>query len=379
LNSNDNSLLTITSVGDISFAGGFSNDPMRCESWVDGKVLDALKADVTIGNLECVFLPEGEEWPGKLCLAESADCVKALKHAGFTIVTLANNHILDYQQERGLLRTIEVLDKEGIAWCGAGRNLQEAQKPAITEAKGKRIAVFSRSYTGCNIKPKDNPASPSLAFFDINELKKSVRKARIEDNCDLIVLGIHWGLQNMHLHPPKIHDTALQILDNGIDLLLGHHSHVIQGLLQYNQKYVFFGQGNFYFFPFPYPVDPILPNGILYGPEAVTNRIAAVSRFSFDRGKWVADINMTRQNEEEKIVCLESPKAEQMLNKVINYWGNRNTLAFHLALRIMDICGIGRAIKRLIIQPTQARILWFLNPVNWFRLLWQVIVTPKHS
>ena len=183
--------ITISSIGDVSFAGGFLKHGGLTGRWLDGDVKEFLCADVRIANMEYVILPENEKWPGGLCLAEGADSVKALKFAGINVVTLGNNHILDFKREQGMLAAMKALDAEGIRYCGAGMNLAEARKPAVLEVKGKKIAVFSRlhDYSFVNVKPLTaGEQTPGVALLDPEEIAETVRQYREAGQCDIAVL-----------------------------------------------------------------------------------------------------------------------------------------------------------------------------------------------
>jgi len=326
--------ITISSVGDISFYGGFSEKDDLVKNWLADDVKNFLCADISIANMEYVILPDGETHPGGLCLAEPVKSFEALKHAGFNVLSLGNNHILDFQREKGMQETIRVINESGLQCCGAGMNIEEARKPAIIEKNGCRVAIFSRvhpDYFG-NIYPivaDDN--KPGVALLNDDELIDSVSKYKTEENCEIAVLCVHWGMQNVHYAPPVIHNTSEHLLNSGVDLILGSHSHVLQGLKQVNRKYCFLGQGNFYFYPFPLAGQP---GGILYGPEATEHRISAVSKFSFDGSSWNADILPVYQNgETEKVESITGIERDELLNKVHNIWSNKNSTAFNLNWR----------------------------------------------
>lgn len=325
--------LTISSVGDISFAGGFCNHPELLHSWVSDDVKEFLEADIRIANLEYVCLPRGEKWPGGLCLAEPAESIEALKYAGFNIVTLGNNHILDFNNEAGMLATMRYLDGAGIKYCGAGINAAEAGKPAIIEVRGMRIAIFSRLHDYSFVDARPIIAAkekPGVALLLLNELKESIQHYKSSRRVDVVVLCLHWGMQNLHDHSKEMHMLGQSLIECGADLILGHHAHVIQGLTQFSGKYCFWGQGNFYFYPYPLEGQP---NGILYGPEAKINRTAVASRFSFDEGCWGVELISTELSADNKTVRLAEREESRWLHNIKNKWSRFRPFAYHLAWR----------------------------------------------
>ena len=359
--------ITISSIGDVSFAGGFLKHGGLAESWIDGDVKGFLCADVRIANMEYVILPENEQWPGGLCLAEGADSVKALKFAGINVATLGNNHILDFKREQGMLAAMKALDAEGIRYCGAGMNLAEARKPAVLEVKGKKIAVFSRlhDYSFVNVKPVTaGEHTPGVALLDPDEITETVRQYRKSGQCDIAVLCIHWGMQNLHHHTKCVHELGMRLLDSGIDLVVGSHSHILQGLLEYRGKFCFYGQGNFYFYPYPLAGQP---NGVLYGPEAVRHRIAAASKFSYDGSRWHSAIITTVQGPDEIVHRLPEKTDAVLQRKVRNVWSQYHPFAFHVSWRLEKLSLKRKRMFQDIKDRNLKGVCWFLNPWRWLK------------
>ncbi len=327
------SILTISSVGDVSFAGGFCNHPELFHSWIADDVKAFLDADVRIANMEYVCLPRGEQWPGGLCLAEPAESVEALKYAGFNVVTLGNNHILDFKNETGMLATMQCLDRAGIKYCGAGINVAEAGKPAIIEVRGMRIAIFSRlhDYSFVDVGPIiATDARPGVALLLLDELRGRIEEYKASGQADIVVLCLHWGMQNLYDHSHEVHRLGQRLIECGADLILGHHAHVVQGLAEFNGKYCLWGQGNFYFHPYPLEGQP---NGILYGPEAKRTRIALASRFSFDAKRWGVELMATELSANNTVTRLDEGKEARLLKNIKGKWSRFRPFAYQMAWR----------------------------------------------
>lgn len=359
--------ITISSIGDISFAGGFLKRDGLITRWIDDDVREFLQADLHIANMEYVILPEGEKWPGGLCLAEAAKSVDALKYAGINLVTLGNNHILDFKREQGMLAAMKALDAAGIRYCGAGLDLAEARKPAVLEIKGKKIAVFSRlhDYSFVNVKPLTaGEHSPGVALLDPDEIVQSVRQCRDAGQCDLAVLCLHWGMQNLHHHSKCVHELGKKLLDGGIDLIVGSHSHMLQGLLEYHGKFCFYGQGNFYFYPYPLAGQP---NGVLYGPEAVCHRIAAASKFRFDGTSWSSEIITTVQGSDEIVRRLPTKTDAKLQRKVRKVWSQYHPFAFQAGWRLEKLSLKRKRMFQDIKNRNLKGVCWFLNPWRWLK------------
>lgn len=168
-----------------------------------------------------------------------------MQEIGPDIVTLANNHILDYGPD-ALLDTCALLDGAGIRRVGAGSGLEEAKKLEVMEVKGKRIGFLAAS----RVIPvsswtvgKSHPGV--LTTYDPAILLKEIQAA--QDQCDYLVVYIHWGIER-NTQPEEYQRTlARQYIDAGADLVVGSHPHVLQGIEYYKGKPILYSLGNFVF------------------------------------------------------------------------------------------------------------------------------------
>src|SRR5690606_1761556 len=207
-------------------------------------------ADLTIGNLETPLTDRGSPMVEKTYLFRNPPdkVAPALKSAGFDIVTLANNHILDYGVE-GLRDTIRSLQDVGIAHVGAGMNLQEARRPVVlTLPDGQTVGFLGYS----NTFPEEfwaTPSSPGTAFGHVKHVQSDVQ-ALVERNIDIIVVSFHWGRERqprLRAYQPLLAHAAI---DAGADLVLGHHPHILQGVERYKNGLVLYSLGNYTFSTF---------------------------------------------------------------------------------------------------------------------------------
>lgn len=365
--------LTISSVGDVSFAGGFTGYPEQFYSWISDEVREFLKADIRIANMEYVCLPPGEKWPGGLCLAEPPESVQALEYAGFNVVTLGNNHILDYNNEAGMLATMQCLDRAGIKYCGAGLTVDDARKPVVVETRGKKVAIFSRLHEFSFVSVQSIKASrdrPGVALLLLDELRASIKKCKDSGQADVVILCLHWGMQNLHDHSREIDQLGRELIECGADLILGHHAHVIQGLTEFNGKYCFWGQGNFYFHPYPLEGQP---NGILYGPEATENRMAVASRFCFNGRDWSVEMIATVLSAENQVVRLGREKERRILKNVRGKWSRLRPIVFQFRwrgevvkahIKYVRFCAEKRAFWRMFKSLSIGMVRLVLNVIN---------------
>lgn len=238
--------VVITAVGDIMLAG--SGDKTYRRHGYDYP-FDATReilrqSDVVTGNLEAPVASKGVEFTGKRFRFKAAPlAAKALKNAGFTHLSLANNHILDFGEE-GLQQTLAALDANTIVYSGAGLSLSSARKASIIGVKGVRIALLSYSltypdefYAGVD-RPGTAPGYASIYTADIRKAKESA---------DCIIVSFHWGGEGLDRPKPYQVAAAHRAVDAGADIVLGHHPHVLQGVEYYGKGVIFYSLGNFAF------------------------------------------------------------------------------------------------------------------------------------
>lgn len=170
-------------------------------------------------------------------LPESAT---AMKNAGFTVVSLANNHIMQHGR-KALIETIKLLETNGIGYCGIEVENNDSDGAFLTQNKG--ISICFLSY---NDRPdKYLLDSPIYKRFKIDEVLKSV--AFYRQRVDLIIISIHWGDEYIQIPSSEQQLAAHNLIDNGADVILGHHPHVIQGVERYKNGLIFYSLGNFVF------------------------------------------------------------------------------------------------------------------------------------
>lgn len=182
------------------------------------------EADLVIGNLETTFSgPEKtySEYPTFNTPDAFAD---ALADAGVSIVTTANNHSLD-RRFYGLSRTLDVLDRVGILHTGTFRNPEDA-RILMVERNQIRMAVMAYSY-GTNGIPFDRGKEYALNLIDEGLIRADIRAAR-DMGAELIVVGLHFGQEYQQVPNDSQRALAAACFDEGADIVLGTHPHVVQ-------------------------------------------------------------------------------------------------------------------------------------------------------
>lgn len=199
-------------------------------------------ADLRIFNLETPLTdqqnPIGKNGPH---LCSSTMAVNGIKAMGIDLLTLGNNHIMD-QDADGLLSTINTLDSTGIMHLGAGKDLDEAQKPFHIEINGKRYGIYAcvehEFSTAGENKPGANP-------FDSLETPDHI--AQLKSQCDYAIVLYHGGKEQYRYPSPNLQKTCRKLIEKGADLVICQHSHCIGCKEEYLHGKIIYGQGNFLF------------------------------------------------------------------------------------------------------------------------------------
>lgn len=233
--------VTITAVGDIMLAG---MDPAEGIDFPFDSISVFLQStDIAIGNLEAPFGFGGTRFDKKFTFRVSPQWAPALVRAGFDVLNLANNHILDYGV-RPFSHTLHILDSLGLGHCGAGVNRDSAEAPAILCRNGIRIAFLGFSLT----YPEAFWATvkrPGTAFPEKKRVVALIDS--LKSIVDLIVVSYHWG-KELHSYPEAYQKEYAHLsIDAGADLVLGHHPHVLQGIEFYKNVPIVYSLGNFVF------------------------------------------------------------------------------------------------------------------------------------
>ena len=237
---------TIAAVGDLML--GNRTEPFLKKFGPDYPFVEVKpffdQADVIVGNLESPISIRGTAVENKkFTLRAGPIAVEALVAAGIRVVTLANNHSMDFGP-LALQDTIEHLDENNILYTGAGMDLDDARAPAILKVKGKTLAFLSYSLT-FPLEFFASASRPGTAPGYKEFVKADIEKARAV--ADFVVVSFHWGAELMTA--AKDYQIALgrESIDWGADLVLGHHPHVLQEIELYKGKLIAYSLGNFVF------------------------------------------------------------------------------------------------------------------------------------
>jgi poly-gamma-glutamate capsule biosynthesis protein CapA/YwtB (metallophosphatase superfamily) len=217
------------------------------------KIADYLnEADIVFGNLEGAISDKGRKVGSINSFRFNPKSTEGLTFAGFDILSVANNHTLDYTSE-ALTDTFSKLKEVGIGYVGGGVNATEAGLPVIKEINGStespptKIAFLA--YTNLGVPAwLPSESSPGINVVDeenIEEIKEQIKAAK--QKADILIVSLHAGNEYTQNLTKFQTDFSKAVIDAGADLVVGHHPHVVQPLGEYGQGYIAYSLGNFIF------------------------------------------------------------------------------------------------------------------------------------
>ena len=203
-------------------------------------------SDYVAGNLECVLLDNASDYEKndkEIHINAETKTANVLKENGFTLVSLANNHLADFKA-KGVVNTLDTLDKVGLKHVGAGRSLTEAAEYDIQEINGVKIATIAVS----DIIPKDFAARDSKAGILTTKTLKYYQAVKdASEKADLVIANIHWGVEYGMTETEAQQQLARNLINWGVDVVIGSHPHVLQPVEKYGDGIIFYSMGNFVF------------------------------------------------------------------------------------------------------------------------------------
>ena len=259
----DSQTLTLAAVGDIHIDRVPPEEIMR---HVRGEIRSA---DIRFTNSEQMFAQGGDPNPHHATFSHPRN-IAAFTDVGFDVVSLANNHTMDWGPGV-MLESIERLKAAGMLPVGAGPNIEEARKPVIVEKKGVKVGFLAYNCTGpegfeatetrpgnaavriwtfydkWDYQPATPPRIVSIPYKeDMEAMRNDITELR--KKCDVLVISFHWG---QHYIPAVVPDYCYEVgraaIDAGADLILGGHPHMLKGCEIYKGKAIFYSLGNFAF------------------------------------------------------------------------------------------------------------------------------------
>jgi poly-gamma-glutamate synthesis protein (capsule biosynthesis protein) len=217
------------------------------------KVVDYLKeADIVFGNLEGVISDKGIKAGSIYSFRVDPKVIEGLSFASFNVLSLANNHALDYTRA-ALEDCLVKLSNAEIDYVGAGFNEKEAYSPLIKEVNGSTgfsaVKVAFLAYT--NLGPEtwkaagENSGIAWISENNFETIKEDVKLAK--EKADILIVSLHAG-EEYQKKPTQFQiEFSKMAIEAGADLIVGHHPHIIQKNEKYKNGYIFYSLGNFIF------------------------------------------------------------------------------------------------------------------------------------
>ena len=251
-----------TENGDITL--GFAGDINLDETWtvmkhmrqkgkgiqgcIDPRLIRKMRScDYMVLNNEFSISNRGKAMKGKAYTFRAPRRnVKLLQQLGVDAVSLANNHVYDYG-ERAFLDTLSALENNGIKYTGGGKDSKEAKKPVYFQSKGKTIAVIAATRAEkCILTPAAGKHSPGVfRTYDDTQYVRAIRKAK--KKADVVIAFVHWGTEYSTKLESAQTSQAKDYINAGADVVVGAHTHCLQGVGYYKGKPIFYSLGNYWF------------------------------------------------------------------------------------------------------------------------------------
>jgi poly-gamma-glutamate capsule biosynthesis protein CapA/YwtB (metallophosphatase superfamily) len=293
---------------------------------------DIKKSDLSIANLETTLSGEENGYSGYPRFNSPDSLAHALKKSGFDLISIVNNHTLDYGVQ-GFKRTIEVLEKNKLNPLGVKNHLDD-KRYEIKDIKGVKVGIIAYTYetppingskTINNIKIPDeikdtiNTFNPNNLTYEVPKIQREIQNMK-NDGAELIVFVIHWG-NEYNLKPNYSQKVLAKFLANsGVDIILGSHPHVIQpiDIIKSNNSshktLVVYSMGNFLSNQrFEMTGSTYTENGVILNIEVkkdLTTKKVSINKVSY-KPTWV---HKYYNKDEDKIVYEIIPVLECLKN-----------------------------------------------------------------
>lgn len=231
-------------LGDIALTGLFVQDASKNKQRLRQIIPFFRRQELIFANLECpIFVPHHQnEYKNKVHTSSKEATQQILQLLNISCVSLANNHIYDCKMP-GLKATIEALDEIGVKYTGAGWK-NEHIEPIILEENNKKIAFLA--YVDKSTNPKtENFQELLINYYEVNKVLEDIKK--VKPIADTIIISIHWGVDYSHYPTMLQREEATLLIDAGVNIIMGHHPHVMQPYENYKNGLIFYSLGSLTF------------------------------------------------------------------------------------------------------------------------------------
>jgi poly-gamma-glutamate synthesis protein (capsule biosynthesis protein) len=213
------------------------------------------EADLAFGNLETPLSDRGAPTPGKspqslrdrtnFIFRAPPAAAEGLAWAGFDVVSVANNHTMDYGPV-ALADTLTSLEDAGVEAVGAGEHVQAAWAPVFLARGGQTFAFFAISDVLPRLsaaEPHRPGVAPARGARFLEAMPAAIEAAR--ERADRVIVSVHWGQERYTGATPKQTRLGRRLIDWGADVVIGHHTHVLGPVERYRGGLIHYSLGNF--------------------------------------------------------------------------------------------------------------------------------------
>lgn len=324
----------IAFTGDIAFTKYFSNS-CTDNNLLDEKIVNFLSSsDYTVVNMEGAVNNGPTEADKPLTHANPMECVDWIKKINGNIWNLANNHLMDCGLS-GLQSTLSVIKSNGFLSIGAGENRNSAKKPVIIDSEGG-IGIIAVTYFRQNRADDHSPGC--FVAEDEEEIERQIREIKAKNRWCIVVS--HVGQEFSQMPLPFLRKRYKRYLQYGADIVVGHHSHVVQNYETFGNKTVFYSLGNFIFDTDYQRIQSYTDNGMLI-------------KINFDEDKYSWEFLSVKNDRETLKISGSEPPAIFRNIKAVEYSLLWPLAAKHLARNEWR--------KNTFHHPEYAQRSWF----NW--------------
>src|SRR5690606_17937937 len=201
------------------------------------------QSDYNIVNLEAPVTESTSKIlkTGPHLKSEKESTLEVLKALNINLCTLANNHVLDYD-EQGVLDTINFCKEHNIQTVGAGKNKEEASRTLYLETKAGKIGIINIAENEWSSATDTSAGANGMDLIDdVKQIQEAKKKS------DFVFVIVHGGHEYYNLPSPRMQKQYRFYIDNGADIVVGHHTHCISGMETYKGKQIYYSLGNFLF------------------------------------------------------------------------------------------------------------------------------------
>ena len=262
--------ITLGFVGDVYFSkelyNNYVNDNNNPLGVMDETILNNFRTvDIMVANHEYATTNADDSKKDKRQLYNFKSPIEReflWNEFGVDVVSLANNHILDYGKE-GFYDTLNILEELNIESIGAGENLDKAMESYITTINGKKVAILATCRFVVDVEwyaTEDrfgvSTTYPTTKYFNL--VKEEITKLKEEEKCDFVITYVHFGTERQNTLNEDQKIISYEYIDCGADMVIGSHAHTLQGIEFYQGKPIYYNLGNFLFGS--YAVDTMILN-----------------------------------------------------------------------------------------------------------------------